>query len=126
MATGGLHVTGLREVTRDLIQAGLEIDDMKDVFSELAAEGASFSRSQINSKSGKLAGSARGNRAKGKAMVTWGRATVPYAGPQNYGWPARNIEAQDFTGATDDHMEPVALSRFEDGVDRVLRRRGLI
>jgi hypothetical protein len=122
----GLHVEGLREVVRDLQKAGVEIDDLKDAFAALAAEGASFSRGQIDSKSGKLAGSARGNRAKGKAMVTWGRATVPYAGAQNYGWPARNISAQNFTGATDAHMEPRAVSRFEDEIEDVLRRRGLV
>lgn len=121
----GFHVEGLREVTRDLVALGVEVDDLKDVFSEIAAEGASFSRSRIDSKSGRLAGSARGNRAKGKAMVTWGRASVPYAGVQNYGWPARNIDPQDFTGATDAHMEPRALASFEEGVERAIRRRGL-
>jgi hypothetical protein len=121
----GFHVTGLREVLRDLTALGVEVDDLKDVFSSLAAEGASFSRGRINSKTGRLAGTARGNRAKGKAVVTWGRASVAYAGPQNYGWPARNIRAQDFTGATDAHMEPRALVSFEAGVQKAIRRRGL-
>lgn len=121
----GFHVTGLREVVRDLTALGVEVDDLKDVFGSLAAEGADYSRGQINSKSGRLAGTARGNRAKGKATVTWGRASVQYAGPQNYGWPARNISPQNFTGATDDHMEPRALVSFEAGVERAIRRRGL-
>jgi len=121
----GFHVTGLREVLKDLTALGVDVEDMKDVFSSLAEEGASFGRGATKKKTGRLAGTARGNRAKGKAVVTWGRASVPYAGPINYGWPARNIKAQDFTGATDAHMEPRALVSFEAGVQKAIRRRGL-
>lgn len=125
MASGGVRVVGLKETVRSLQAFGAEVDDLKDVFQPIAARAAEFASGQVDSDSGRLAGSVRGNRAKGRAVVTAGRASVPYAGAQNYGWPARNIPAQDFFGATDRHMEPVALGLFQAGVDRLITRKGL-
>lgn len=125
MARSGFHVEGLREVVRDLQALGVEVDDLKDAFQALSVEGASIARAEIPVRSGKLAASVRGNRAKGKATVTAGRATVRYAGPINYGWEDRNIEAQGFMQAADARLQPVALSRFEAAIEDVIRRKGL-
>lgn len=121
----GFHVVGLREVVRDLEAIGVEVDDLKDAFSEIAAEGAVVMRGFVKVKSGALQGTVRGNRAKSKAVVTAGRASVVYAGPQNYGWPRRNIAAMGFTAKTDDRMEPVALDRLDASIDRAISKRGL-
>lgn len=121
----GFHVVGLREVVRDLEAFGVEVDDLKDANASLAQEGATVMRGFVRVRSGDLRGTVRGNRAKGKAVVTAGRASVPYAGPQNYGWQRRNIAAQGFTVETDARMEPVALSRYEDAVNDVIAKRGL-
>lgn len=125
MSSGGVRVEGLRETVRSLQAFGAEVDDLKDVFQPIATRAAEFASQQVDSDSGRLAGSVRGNRAKSKAVVTAGRASVPYAGPQNYGWPRRNIPAQDFFGATDRHMEPVATHLLQEGVDRLIARKGL-
>lgn len=121
----GFHVVGLREVVRDLQAFGVEVDDLKDAFSSISQEGATVMRGFTPVVSGALRASVRGNRAKGKAVVTVGRSAVPYAGPQNYGWKRRNIAAQGFLADTDARMEPVSLRRFEDAVDEVITKRGL-
>jgi len=125
VATIGLKVTGLREMVRDLEAVGVEVEDLKDAFGAIAKEGAEVGASKVNSRSGKLAGSTRGNRAKAKAVVTWGRAAVPYAGVQNYGWPRRNIRAQGFAQQTDQVMSPVAVAKLEENIERVITERGL-
>lgn len=127
MATvsGSIRVTGVRQVVRALEAVGLEVDDLKDAFSTIAAEGARAVQRHTPVKSGRLRGDVRGNRAKSKAVVTAGRASVPYAGPINYGWPARGIEAAGFMQAGDAEMAPKALDALEAELNRQIKKRGL-
>jgi len=118
----GFKVQGLREVVRGLEASGVEVDDLKGAFGSIAAEGARVARGLIPVRSGRLAGTARGNKAKSKAVVTVGRASVPYAGAVNFGWPARGIAANPFLQKTDQRMQPIALDRLNDEIDAVLRR----
>src|SRR5215207_5152 len=121
----GFKVEGLAEVVRALLAIGLEVDDLKDAFSAIAAEGARVAAGFVHSRSGRLAGTLRGNRAKSKAVVTAGRAAVPYAGPQNYGWSARNIVGQGFMQRTDAAMTPRSVALLENEINQVIRRKGL-
>jgi len=126
MARSGFHVEGLRETVRSLEQLGVDVDDLKDAFQALSVEGADIARTGVDSVTGSLAGSVRGNRAKGRAVVTAGRGkSRDYAGVQNYGWPARNIPAQDFMQEADRRLQPIAISRFEAAIEDTIRRRGL-
>ena len=87
----GTKVEGLNQVVRALQQMGVEVEDLKAAFSKIADRAAQVASDAAPKKSGRLAADIRGNRAKSKAVVTAGRASVPYAGPINYGWPKRNI-----------------------------------
>lgn len=125
MASGGVRITGLREVVRGLEKLGLEVDDLKDAFAPIAQLGARIAASNVRSRSGKLAGTLRGNRAKSRAVITAGRASVPYAGPQNYGWAKRNIPAQGFMQRADEQMESRSVQLLESAINRAIRRSGL-
>lgn len=119
------RVEGLNKFTRALTQVGVEIDDLKDVMGGIAALGARFASGFAPKRSGRLAGTIRGNRAKSKAVVTAGRARVPYAGPINYGWKARNIAPARFMQRADAQVAPRAVQMLEDGVNDVIKREGL-
>lgn len=121
----GFKVEGLNKLTRDLQALGLDVDDLKDAFSTIAAEGAELAARYAPRRTGMLAGSVRGNRAKNKAIVSAGRARVPYAGPINYGWPARGIAAAGFMQKADQAMQPKALAQLEIEINRAITRRGL-
>lgn len=125
MGGGGARVEGLREVVRGLEKLGLSVDDLKDAFAPIADEGARIAAGFVRSRSGKLAGTLRGNRAKSKAVITAGRASVPYAGAQNYGWQRRNITAQGFMQKADDQLESRSLALLERSVNNAIRRSGL-
>jgi len=125
MPETGFRVQGLTAVVRDLKAMGLEVDDLKDAFSEIAKEGAEVAARFAPRKSGRLAGDIRGNRAQSKAVVTAGRASIPYAGPINYGWPARNITGSGFMQKASDEMQPVAIQRLESEINEQIRRKGL-
>lgn len=125
MADEGIRVEGLSRAVRALSAMGLEVDDLKDAFAKVAQEAADAAARHAPKKSGKLAGSIRGNRAKSKAVVTAGRARVPYAGVQNYGWPRRNIAPAGFMQKADEEMQPKSLRILEAELNAAIRRRGL-
>lgn len=120
-----VHIEGLREVTRGMERAGVEVDELKDVMGAIASEAAQTMQGFIPSRSGRLRASTRGNRAKGKAEVNVGGARVPYAGPILYGWPARNIASSHAVERTDAVMETRAVELLEDGWGQIAERHGL-
>lgn len=120
-----IRVEGLTLVTRQLRRLGLEIADLKDAFSTVAAQGARLAAYFAPKRSGTLAGDVRGNRAQSKAVVTAGRVSVPYAGVINYGYAARNIEPALFMQKASDAMEPVAFQELDKEITKQIRKRGL-
>ena len=125
MASGGVRIEGLRETVRALEKVGVEVDDLKDAFAPISQEGARVAAGFVQSRSGRLAGTLRGNRAKSKAVITAGRSSVPYAGAQNYGWQRRNITAQGFMQKADEVMEPRSRRLLENAINDAIRRSGL-
>lgn len=121
----GFRVSGLTQVIRDLQAIGVEVEDLKGAFSEIASEGAQVASGFAPRLTGRLAGDIRGNRAKSKAVVTAGRVSVPYAGAINYGWPARNISASGFMQRADVVMQPRAVQMLESEINQQIARRGL-
>ena len=107
-------------------QVGVEVGDLKDVMGDIAAEGARLASSFAPRRTGRLAQSSRGNRAKSKAVVTGGRARVPYAGAVNYGSERRGIRAALFMQRADAALAPRAVKMLEDGLDGVAKRAGLL
>jgi hypothetical protein len=119
------RVDGLSSVVRGLLELGLEVDDLKDAFSEIAKQGAAVAAAYAPRRSGALAGDIRGNRARSKAVITAGRVSVPYAGPINYGWAAHNIEPSGFMQKADEALQPYALQRLEADINASITRKGL-
>lgn len=125
MPSGGVRIEGLNKVVRSLQELGLDLDDIKDGFAEIASQGARIAAHLVRSRTGRLASTLRGNRAKNKAVITAGRAKVKYAGVQNYGWPAKNIKAQGFMQEADEVLKPIAVRQLENAINRSIHRRGL-
>lgn len=124
MATG-VRVQGLNETVRALQRAGVEIADLKDAMGAVAAAGARLASSFAPKRSGRLAGTVRGNRAKAKAVVIAGRARVPYAGAINYGWRARGIAPARFMQRADTALAADAVALLERGLDQAITKVGL-
>jgi hypothetical protein len=121
----GVRVEGLTKTVRALQGFGVEVQDLKSVFSEISAEGARLASSFAPTRTGNLAKTIRGNKAKNKAVVIAGRARVPYAGAINYGWPRRHIKPHLFMQRADAALAPKAVGMLEAGLDRVVRESGL-
>jgi hypothetical protein len=119
------EVEGLRQLIRDLQILGVEVDDIKDVFADFASQGARLAAGMAPKRSGRLAASIRGNRAKSRATVSAGSARVPYAGAINYGWPKRNIRGSQFMQKADQVLRPRIETGLQRAVERLIRERGL-
>lgn len=124
-ASGGVRIDGLTRVVRGLLEVGVQVEDLKDAFGNIASTGARVAASFAPVLTGHLKGDIRGNRARSKAVITAGRTSVPYAGPINYGWAAHNISASGFMQKADKVMQPYALRRLQHEIDAAIIRRGL-
>lgn len=120
-----VSINGLNAVTRDLLAMGLEVEDLKGAFSEIARFGAIVAARHAPRRTGRLAGDIRGNRARNKATITAGRSSLPYAGPINYGWAARGIQPSGFMQKADKELQPYSLRVLEQNINAAIRARGL-
>ena len=122
----GISIDGLREFVRDLEKLGVEVNDLKDVFSKISKRAADVMQSKVPVRTGALRAAVRGNRAKNKAVVVAGNnKRVAYAGAINYGHPARNIRPANFIARTDDVMQTEALELLDEGITDLIKRYGL-
>jgi hypothetical protein len=89
-------IKGVNEVIRSLKQYEGAVDDLKDANAAIGNKVAVTAKATAPFKTGSLSGTVRANRAMKKVQIKAGGARVPYAGVIEYGWPARNIEAQPY------------------------------
>lgn len=122
---GSVKVEGLNKTLTALQRLGVEVGDLKDAMGEISAEGARLASGFAPKRSGRLAATVRGNKAKAKAVVIAGRARTPYAGAINYGWPKRNIKPALFMQKADAALAPKAVKMLENGLDNAISRVGL-
>jgi hypothetical protein len=120
-----IRVDGLQQVVRARLAIGLDVDDLKDAFSDIAREGAQLASRAAPRLTGTLAADIRGNRARSKAVVAAGRVSVPYAGPINYGWAKRGIAPAGFMQAADREWQPYALRRLVHDINSKIAEKGL-
>ena len=92
-------------------------DPLKDVMPRTPPEAADTMRGFTPRRTGRLADSARGNRAKGNATVTVGTARI------NYAWAVQRRAG--FIEKTDKAMETRTVQLLEDGWADIAERHGL-
>jgi hypothetical protein len=121
-----IKVTGIAKLNRDLRALGIEVGDLKAAMTRIAAMAARSAAGFAPKRSGKLAASVRGNKAKNRAVVIAGRGKSRlYAGPVNYGWPAHNIRPQPFMQAADKAIGPKVVPILQADLNRLIRAKGL-
>lgn len=125
MALSGFKVEGLSQYVRNLQALGLEVSDLKEAFAAVAQKGADIAADYAPKRSGRLAGSIRGNKAKAKAVVAAGGRGAPYAGAINYGWPRRGIAPSSFMQRADEALRPYALHELDSEIQSKIRQKGL-
>lgn len=125
MAKGGragIEIVGARELRSGLRKLGDRADDLKDVHQDAGELVAGTARELVDVVSGDLRDTIRTDRRKSGASVIAGRASVPYAGVNHFGWPARNIEPDPFLYDALDQRRDEVVDRYRRGVDELVRK----
>ena len=115
-----VRVDGARELRRTLKAAGDDLSDLTKVNATVARYVAMRGAAMAPHKSGRLAGSIRGNNAKASAIVRGGGARVPYAGVIHWGWPAHHITGRPFLVDAAHTTEPTWTRYYLAEVERIV------
>lgn len=119
MADKALMVVGQRRFVQTMRKAGADMDDLKEVNRE-AAEIALPAVRNLAPR-GKT-GSLRVGATKRAGVIRAGRKAVPYAGPINYGWPARHIKPRLFVNNGVASTESQWRQVYKDFIDKTLKQ----
>jgi len=116
MAEAVVEIRGLSRFRSTLKRAGADMADMKAVNQRVGDMVALVGASQAPRRSGNLAASLRGARQVARARAY---SDVIYAGPIHWGWPARNIRAQQFLLSAAIQTQPHWLALYERELQRI-------
>ena len=120
-----IRIEGLAKTFRAMEAAGVAAESMRDLMHSIGLIVVSAARPNAPTLSGALAGDIRAGKGKTKAVVRAGRASIPYAGVQHYGWPARGIAAKPFLAAAVQSTRAQTFAALDDGIGELLRKQGL-
>jgi HK97 gp10 family phage protein len=94
---GAQQIDGLKELQRDLKKLGDDAkNDMKPAHMKAAELVVMGAKRYVPYRTGRLLESLRPFARQKAGVVRAGSASVPYAGPIHFGWPARRIKPQPF------------------------------
>jgi carbon monoxide dehydrogenase subunit G len=122
MAEFTVSVKGLREVTRSFKQYEGAVDDLKTANAAISSKVAQSAVATTPKLTGRLASTVKGNRAVQRVQIKAGGARVPYAGVIEYGWPARNIEAQPFLRRAAWTNRDYVIQQYSSNLESIKRR----
>lgn len=106
-----LNAKGLAAAARTFRQAGADMTRLKGAYKDMAGVVKRNVSGVVPVRSGTLRRTLRASATQKSGVVRAGRASVPYAGVINYGWPGHNITAQ--------HYMQQGLEMSEDEVVRL-------
>jgi hypothetical protein len=116
------EVKGGANLRRTLKKVEGGLDDLKAVHGEVAQIVADRAQTTVPRVTGTLAGTIRPGATKTMAVVRAGFARVPYAGVQEFGWPARNIPPNPYLRPAAHDTESTWLKTYNDEIDELLSK----
>lgn len=116
------RVEGARRLRSTLRQAGVRASQMRAVNKAAADIVVGAGRISAPRRTGRLAASVRNaGSTPSTAIISAGRASVPYGGPIHWGWPARRIPAQPWLSLAAQATEPRWITEYHDHMDQLIR-----
>jgi hypothetical protein len=124
---GGVKIEGLSKVRKAFKDLSDDIDyraqEFLPVNKAIAAQVASDARGYVPIRSGDLSATIRDAATKTSAKVRVGyKASVQYAGPIHFGWPARRIKPQPFVYEAIDRRRGEIKDRYEKLVKNLIEK----
>lgn len=117
------RIDGLREVQRDLNRLGADTkNEMRSTHLQAAEIVVMGAKRFVPVRTGRLAASIRALATKTSGRVRAGSASVPYAGPIHFGWPARRIAPQPFIYDALDPRRDDIKRLYEDRINELVEK----
>lgn len=104
---------------------GVEVDDLKRAFHSIGNRAIPVYMGVTPVLTGRLRHDYRASKTRNKANLYVGRAAVPYAGPQQWGWKKYNIRPQYFVQAGDRIFAPRVYDMLGQELTRLANEKGL-
>jgi hypothetical protein len=119
-----IQVIGLADLQRELRKLGPALPKaLREANLEASREVAVPAvRKGAPVRSGALKASVRPLASQRRAQVAIGYARVPYVFPINFGWPARNIRAQEFVYSGIAKVPDKLVDVYADKIDKLTAR----
>ncbi len=116
-------VIGQRRFVQTMRKAGADMDDLKGVNAQAAETALPAVRSLVpHGATGRLAASLRTGATRRAGVIRAGRKAVPYAGPINYGWPARHIRPRLFVNDGVASTESQWQKVYKDFIEKTMKQ----
>lgn len=96
--------------------------DLARIHKNVAKPVAEMAEVIVPRRSGRLRSTIRTGGTQRAGRVVAGRASVPYAGPIHWGWPARNIKAQPFLVIALEARQLQVMTEYMTQVDHLMDR----
>jgi len=124
---GRMEIDGLREVQRDLRNLAEDTrEDMKETHRKAGEIVAAAAKPLAPVRTGALSATIASSPTKYQGRVRIGRgASVPYAGPIHFGWPARRIAPQPFVYEALDGRREEVKQAYEKRIGELIVRHNL-
>lgn len=126
MARSQVELIGGARVRRTLRAAGDDLENLKAIHARVGKIVETKARANAPRQTGALASTVRSSGTKTAAIVRAGYARTPYAGPNNWGWPASaagikgGYAGTHFVNDAAKQTEPVWLALYISEVNKAL------
>lgn len=117
-------VTGDRDVADAMSRFARLAGDLSEAHREIEQEAEKSVLELVPVLSGALIGSLHGEAGPAETTLTIGEG-LEYAGVQEGGWPARNIEGHGFMAAGQRTAEGTSRDQIDDELNHLIRLAGL-
>ena len=115
-----LNARGLSVMARTMRQAGADMQRLKSAYKDMAGVVKDNTGHVVPQRSGRLKRTLRASATQKAGVVRAGRASVPYAGVINYGWPGHNIEPQYYMQQGLEMSESEVISLYAQAIQDAL------
>lgn len=116
-----LNAKGLRTAASQFRAAGVDMQQLKGAYKKMAGVVKTNVGHVVPVKNGDLKRTIRASATQKSGVVRAGTKKVVYAGVINYGWPKRNIKAQNFMQNGLAMSEAEVISLYAQAIDDALK-----
>ena len=125
MAEANISIQGVKEVTDSLNKLARDLESNIELNKELSTTLSQKASALAPRLTGELASSVVGNPSAEKAQILAGSEAVPYAGVIEYGWPARNIQAQPYLNPAVNNNMGYIVEKYNDSIQKAIKQYDL-